>query len=138
MDEQVKRQIDVINQHIKELNSLYHAAAVRSGVSDGEICVWSMQPYRQEFEFAFSKLYYMNTLFTYMLGVKKPKVRFLKQIAEGIRQEFPDFQENIYYQNAFDAEQKKLAAMHMESPLKFKLYFQLLWFYRRKIRHIQG
>ena len=42
MDEQVKRQIDVINQHIKELNSLYHAAAVRSGVSDGEICVWSM------------------------------------------------------------------------------------------------
>ncbi len=96
------------------------------------------KPYRQEFEFAFSKLYYMNTLFTYMLGVKKPKVRFLKQIAEGIRQEFPDFQENIYYQNAFDAEQKKLAAMHMESPLKFKLYFQLLWFYRRKIRHIQG
>lgn len=50
----------------------------------------------------------MNTLFTYMLGVKKPKVRFLKQIAEGIRQEFPDFQENIYYQNAFDAEQKNL------------------------------
>lgn len=42
MDEQVKRQIDVINQHIKELNSLYHTAAVRSGSSDGEICVWSM------------------------------------------------------------------------------------------------
>ncbi len=42
MDEQVKRQIDMINQHIKELNSLYHTAAVRSGVSDGEICVWSM------------------------------------------------------------------------------------------------
>ena len=42
MDEPVKRQIDVINQHIKELNSLYHAAAVRSGSSDGEICVWSM------------------------------------------------------------------------------------------------
>lgn len=42
MDEQVKRQIDIINQHIKELNSLYHNAAVRSGVSDGEICVWSM------------------------------------------------------------------------------------------------
>lgn len=42
MDEQIKRQIDVINQHIKELNSLYHIAAVKSGVSDGEICVWSM------------------------------------------------------------------------------------------------
>lgn len=42
MDGQVKRQIDVINQLIKELNSLYHIAAVKSGVSDGEICVWSM------------------------------------------------------------------------------------------------
>ena len=39
MDGQVKRQIDVINQLIKELN---HIAAVKSGVSDGEICVWSM------------------------------------------------------------------------------------------------
>lgn len=42
MDEQVKRQIDVINQHIKELNSLYHIAAVKSGISDGEVCVWSI------------------------------------------------------------------------------------------------
>ena len=42
MDGQVKRQIDVINQLIKELNSLYHIAAVKSGVSDGEICVWSI------------------------------------------------------------------------------------------------
>lgn len=42
MEDKIKRQIDVINQHIKELNSLYHTAAVRSGVSDGEICVWSM------------------------------------------------------------------------------------------------
>ncbi len=92
------------------------------------------KPYRQEFEFAFSKLYYMNTLFTYMLGVKKPKLKFLRQIADGIKKEFPDFQGNIYYQNEFDAEQKKLAAMHMESPLRFKLYFQLLCFYRNRIR----
>lgn len=90
--------------------------------------------YRQEFEFAFSKLYYMNTLFTYMLGVKKPKLKFLRQIADGIKKEFPDFQDNIYYQNEFDAEQKKLAAMHMESPLRFKIYFQLLYFYRNRIR----
>lgn len=92
------------------------------------------KPYRQEFEFAFAKLYYMNTLFTYMLGVKRPKLEFLKKIAEGIRQEFPDFQDNIYYQGAFDDEQKKLAAMHMESPLKFMLYYRLLCFYRDKIR----
>lgn len=91
--------------------------------------------YRHEFEFAFSKVYYVNTLFSYMLGVKKPKVKFLKEIADGIRQEFPDFQENIYYLKTFDEEQRRLAAMHMRSPLKFKLYFQLLYFYRNKIRH---
>lgn len=86
--------------------------------------------YRAEFEFAFSKLYYMNTLFTYMLGVKKPKISFLKLIAKGISQEFPDFQNNIYYQKEFDEEQKKLAAMHMKSPLRFLIYFKLLYFYR--------
>lgn len=42
MDDQVKKQIDIINQYIKELNSLYHIAAVKSGISDGEICIWSM------------------------------------------------------------------------------------------------
>ena len=90
--------------------------------------------YRTEFEFAFAKLYYMNTLFTYMLGVKKPKLDFLKKIAEGINQEFPDFQNNPYYQSAFDEEQKKLAAMHMKSPLHFLIYFKLLYFYRNHIR----
>lgn len=88
------------------------------------------KPYKQEFEFAFSKLYYMNTLFTYMLGMKRPKLAFLRMIADGIKQEFPDFQENIYYQRAFDAEQKRLAAMHMKSPLRFLVYFKLLYFYR--------
>lgn len=76
----------------------------------------------------------MNTLFTYMLGVRKPKLKFLKSLAEGIKQEFPDFQDNIYYQNAFDEEQKRLAAMHLESPFKFKIYFQLLTFYRNRLR----
>lgn len=92
------------------------------------------KPYRQEYEFAFSKLYYMNTLFSYMLGVKRPRLKFLRRIADGIKQEFPDFQENIYYLKEFDEEQRKLAAMHMQSPLKFKIYFQLLYFYRNHIR----
>ena len=90
--------------------------------------------YRTEFEFAFSKLYYMNTLFTYMLGVKKQKLVFLKRMADGMKQEFPEFQNNPYYQSAFDEEQKRLAAMHMKSPLYFLIYFKLLYFYRNHIR----
>ncbi len=89
------------------------------------------KPYRLEFEFAFSKLYYMNTLFTYMLGVKKPKLKFLKKIADGMRNEFPDFQDNIYYQKEFDDEQKRLAEMHMRSQIKFMVYYRLLCLYRK-------
>lgn len=88
------------------------------------------EPYRDAFEFAFSKLYYMNTLFTYMLGIKRPRLSFLRKIRDGMRAYFPDFQSNSFYQGAFDAEQKKLAAMHMASPLLFLVYFKLLYLYR--------
>ena len=90
--------------------------------------------FRQEFEFAFSKLYYMNTLFTYMLGVKHPKISFLKKMAKGIKEEFPDFDANIYYQRAFDEEQKKMAQMNIDSSFQFLVYFKLLYFYRNHIR----
>lgn len=87
--------------------------------------------YRKEFEFAFTKLYYMNTLYTYMLGMKRPKLSFLQLIAKGMQQEFPDFQENPYYLKEYDEEQKKMAALHMKSPFVFLVYFKLLYVYRK-------
>lgn len=42
MDRTIKDQIDTINQRIKELNSLYHIAAIKSDISDGEISIWSV------------------------------------------------------------------------------------------------
>ncbi len=41
LDKNTERKIDVVNQRIKELNSVRHIAANRLGISDGEICVWS-------------------------------------------------------------------------------------------------
>lgn len=41
MDESTKKKVDTIIQKIKELNSLYHIAAGKSGISDGEISIWS-------------------------------------------------------------------------------------------------
>lgn len=87
--------------------------------------------YRKEFEFAFTKLYYMNTLYTYMLGMKNPKLDFLKLIAKGMVEEFPDFQENPYYLKEYDEEQKKMAALHIKSPFAFLVYFKLLYTYRK-------
>lgn len=42
MEDKIKNQIDIINNKIKELNSLYHIAANRSVISDGEIGIWSV------------------------------------------------------------------------------------------------
>ena len=39
MDIEIKNQIDTINQKINELNSLYRTAAIKSGISDGEISI---------------------------------------------------------------------------------------------------
>lgn len=41
MDTDIKKQIDTINQKIKEMNALYHMAAGQSGISDGELFIWS-------------------------------------------------------------------------------------------------
>lgn len=41
MDKTIKDQIDTINQRLKELNSLYHIAAMKSDITDGEISIWS-------------------------------------------------------------------------------------------------
>ena len=42
MDTEIKNRIDTINQKINELNALYHTAAIKSGISDGEISIWSL------------------------------------------------------------------------------------------------
>ena len=94
--------------------------------------------YRREFEFAFSKLYYMNTLYSYMLGMKHPQVSFLKLLAKGMKEEFPEFQNNSYYQKAFDEEQKKMAALHMKHPRLFLYYFKALYTYRKLTGRAKG
>lgn len=89
------------------------------------------EPYRKELEFAFAKLYYVNTLFTYMIGVTKTKIGFLEELKKGIMREFPDFQDNPYFWETYDREQKKLIRLHMRSSLLFLLYYKALTAYRK-------
>lgn len=87
--------------------------------------------YQKELEFAFTKLYYVNTLFTYMIGVVHPQLPFLRELKKGIQEEFPDFQRNPYFQKSFDAEQKKLIGLHMRSSALFLGYYRVLSGYRK-------
>lgn len=89
------------------------------------------EPYRKELEFAYAKLYYVNTLFTYVIGVQKTKVRFVEELKQGLLREFPDFQDNPYFKETYDREQKKLIRLHMKSSLLFLAYYKALTAYRK-------
>lgn len=95
-------------------------------------------PYKWELEYRFTELYYVNTLFSYMVGKERVKIRFLKKMADGIKEEFPDFQENPYYKQTYDAEQKRLIRYHMKSSLFFFLYYRALNGFRKARKKLFG
>lgn len=84
-----------------------------------------------ELEYCFTLLFYVNTLFTYMAGVKKIKYGFVKAMGDEMKRTFPEFEKNAYYQERTHAEEKKLIKMQQKSTAFFILYYKLLWAYRR-------
>ena len=88
------------------------------------------EEYKDELEYSFTLLHYINTLFTYMVGVKPIKMKFIKKIGDEMRSYFPNFQNNPYYQTRTNAEEKKLIDMQQKSTLLFVVYYKLLWGYR--------
>lgn len=89
-----------------------------------------LEQYRPEIEFNFTVLFYLNTLFTYMQGVRPVTYGFVKKLGAEMKRSFPDFQKNPYYCERVHEEEKKLAAMQMRSTVWFILYYKLLWGYR--------
>lgn len=90
-----------------------------------------LEQYRQEIEYRFTELYYVNTLFSYMQGVKHPKLSFVKELRAGVMDRFPQFAENAYYRQLTGQEEQKLIAMQGQSDLKFYLYYRLQLLVRR-------
>ncbi len=89
------------------------------------------EKYLPELEYSFTVLFYKNTLFSAMQAMKeKGCYPFVTELARRMKTVFPEFQKNRYYLDRTDAEEKKLIAMQMESPLKFYIYYRLLWAYR--------
>lgn len=93
-----------------------------------------LEDYGPELEARFTQLYYVNTLFSYMAGVRRPKLSFLKELRDGMRTRFPDFRQNPYYEAMYDEEQRKLIGYHMRHVGFYVLYDRLLRWYR-KIRY---
>lgn len=88
------------------------------------------EEYYAELESSFTTLFYVNTLFSYMAGVKKKQFSFVKAMGKEMKEAFPDFQRNGYYTERVHEEERKLIRLHMKSTLGFLLYYKLLWSYR--------
>ncbi len=94
------------------------------------------EDYRNEIEFQYTVLFYINTLFSAM--PRKYRVKgcysFTKALGKEMKETFPDFQKNPYYIEKINPEEKKLIGFQMKSHLFFYVYYRLLWFYR-DLRH---
>lgn len=90
-----------------------------------------LEQYRAEIEYRFTELYYAITLFSYMQGVKHPKLSFVKELRRGVEERFPKFEENPYYLQLTGAAERRLIAMQGKSDVRFYLYYRLQLFARK-------
>ena len=84
-----------------------------------------LEKYKPEIEYRFIELYYIITLFSYMQGVKRPKLSYIRKMRKFATEQFPDFQNNIYYQEQTGKEEKKWIALQMRSDFVFYWYYLL-------------
>ncbi len=97
-----------------------------------------LQQYYSEIEFRFAEIYYINTLFSYMSGVRHKKLAFLAELRDGMKKYFPKFEQNPYYLKEIGPEERKLAALHMKSNIVFYVYYVLLNTARKWKKKIRG
>ena len=94
--------------------------------------------YKDALEYRFTEIYFVNTLYSYLIGVRPRKVEFLKQLTEGIRNHFPEFEKNAEYQKNIHPEQKKQIGYLMKSERLFLVYYILLSGYRNFRKKLRG
>lgn len=81
--------------------------------------------YKAEIEYRFVELYYVNTLFSYLSGVKRPKLSFIRELRQGVRERFPGFEQNPYYREKTGGEEQRLIALQQRWNLGFYLLYRL-------------
>lgn len=92
------------------------------------------EEFQEEFDYKYTELAFVNTLFGCMGGRMKGKLRFVRELKNKVLATLPDFADNSYYRQRTGAEEQKLIRLLMKSPVCFYLYYCLLNGYR-KIRN---
>lgn len=96
-----------------------------------------LEEYREELEYRFTELYYVNTLYSYMHGMKRPRLSFVRELYRGITEKFPEFEKNPYYQKNTGTEEKYFISLQKKSVFLF-FYYYLLKRGVRRIRKFAG
>lgn len=97
-----------------------------------------LDTYKKEIEYRFTELYYVNTLFSYLSGVRGNSgknnngaascLKFIKELRRGVESYFPDFERNEYYISNTKEAEKSFISLHGKSNLGFLLYYRLKQF----------
>jgi len=94
-----------------------------------------LNKYREEMEYSFAVLFYMNTLMTYMQCIKHKKVAWIKALGDEMRENFPGFLDNRYFKERVHPEEQKWARMQQQNTLWFVIYYSLKSTYRKLRSH---
>lgn len=99
-----------------------------------------LEEYPEEIEYRFTEMFYINTLFSYMINMPfyKKRISYLRLLRDGIMAYFPEYATNLYFEEKQDAEVKKLTALHCKSPFRFFWYYTALTTYRKIRKKIKG
>ncbi len=97
----------------------------------------SLEKYHDEIEFRFTNLFYQNTLFSYMQGVKWVKFSYIRKMGKEMKTTFPDFQKNPYYVERINEEERKFMALQLKSTVLFVIYYKFVYFVRRMKKWIK-
>ena len=101
-----------------------------------------IETYKDEIEYRYTELFYVNTLFSYVSGVKKQnlfqKISFLSEMKKEVSRQFPEFMKNPYYQTLVGQEEKKLIRLLGESTVLFLAYYTALKQYRKIRKSLQA
>ncbi|MBQ8822348.1 MAG: glycosyltransferase [Lachnospiraceae bacterium] len=95
--------------------------------------------YGEEIEFRFFNLFFQNTLFTYMAGVKPIRLGFIKEMGDEMRRRFPNFQKNKYYLQRVNEEERRFIAVQQKSTLAFVCFYRFVYAVRglkKKLRSV--
>lgn len=142
--EKVEEALYYYYQH--EVSTVHHISEAKceDRLTAGEMLVDQFKEkgfynvYREELEYRFTELYYVNTLFTYVYGLRFPRLSFMNRMRGGLLERFPDFRQNRYYQEKTHPENKRMIGYQLKSSLYFVLYYKALNSYRRLRRGILG